>query len=35
MFADITLVQQQIQEMDLVRQTVFQLEAAHGAMKQK
>ncbi|RPB05818.1 WD40 repeat-like protein [Choiromyces venosus 120613-1] len=28
-------IQQQIQEMDLVRQTVFQLEAAHGAMKQK
>ncbi|PWW80389.1 WD40 repeat-like protein [Tuber magnatum] len=28
-------IQQQIQEMDLVRQNVFQLEAAHGAMKQK
>ncbi|PUU73657.1 WD40-repeat-containing domain protein [Tuber borchii] len=28
-------IQQQIQEMDLVRQTVFQLEAAHGTMKQK
>ncbi|KAL7273211.1 general transcription repressor [Rhizina undulata] len=28
-------IQQQIQEMDLVRQTVYQLEAAHSAMKQK
>lgn len=28
-------VQQQVQEMDVIRQTVFQLEAAHTAMKQK
>ncbi|KAA8913159.1 WD40-repeat-containing domain protein [Sphaerosporella brunnea] len=28
-------IQQQVQEMDVIRQTVFQLEAAHTAMKQK
>ncbi|KAF8248884.1 WD40 repeat-like protein [Wilcoxina mikolae CBS 423.85] len=28
-------IQQQVQEMDVVRSTVFQLEAAHTAMKQK
>lgn len=34
-FANPSTVQQQTQEMDLVRQTVFQLEAAHTSMKQK
>lgn len=34
-FADSKIVNAQTQEMDLVRQTVFQLEAAHATMKQK
>lgn len=34
-FANLTTVQQQTGEMDLVRQTVFQLEAAHASMKLK
>jgi hypothetical protein len=33
--ANFITVQQQVQEMDVVRSTVFQLEAAHTTMKQK